>query len=119
MGIVHIHSLYIMPIINDCSESVTCDGAKSDLLSKNALTTVGVLVGAGTGVAGVGVLFAALPGQMTVATAITGGLLYAGHRQSVDKPIIPGVGGKSATVPNAMGDADVTTDAVPATDTVV
>ena len=108
-----------MPISVDNSPDGHAVGAKSDLLSKNALTTAGVLVGAGTGVAGVGVLFAALPGQMTVATAITGGLLYAGHRQSVDKPIIPGVGGKSATVPNAMGDADVTTDAVPATDTVV
>lgn len=118
-GLVHIRLLFIMSYtFADTPDCTDVSGAKSDLLSKNALTTAGVLVGAGTGVAGVGILFAALPGQMTVATAITGGLLYAGHRQSVGKPIIPGTG-KSAPVPNAMGDADVTTDAVPATATVV
>ena len=75
----------------DNTDCAVMDGAKSDLLSKNALTTAGVLVGAGTGVAGVGILFAALPGQMTAAAALTGGLMYAGHRQSIGKPIIPGL----------------------------
>ena len=72
-------------------------GAKSDLLSRNALTTAGVLVGAGTGVAGAAVLVAALPGQMIVAGTLTGGLLYAGHRQHVGKSIIPQFGSDKQT----------------------
>ena len=109
-----------MPVKSINADYTAADtaGAKSDILSKNALTTAGVLVGAGTGVAGVGILFAALPGQMTVATALTGGLMYAGHRQSIGKPIIPGTG-KSAPTPGVVLDNDPTTDAVPATAAVV
>ena len=53
-----------------------------DLLDKNALTTAGVLVGAGTAVAGAGILTVALPAQVFGATAISAGLIYAGDRQS-------------------------------------
>ena len=87
--------------------AVTCAGAGSnDLLSRNALTTAGVLVGAGTGVAGAAVLVAALPGQMLVAGATTGGLLYAGHRQHVGKSIIPTFGRGSATADAPAADAE-------------
>ena len=104
-----------MQFCTDNTAVATNDGAKSDILSKNALTTAGVLIGAGTGVAGAGILFMALPGQMVVGATLTGGLLYAGHRQSVGKPIIPGMSAdKPAPVANAMGDTDTTTDAVPA-----
>ena len=113
-----------MPIGIDKSAATTTSGAKSDILSKNALTTAGVLVGAGTGVAGAGILFMALPGQMTVAATLTGGLLYAGHRQSVGKPIIPGTGSDDSKsdkqpTPGVVLTDDPTTDAVPATATVV
>ena len=83
--------MQILPVRKDTTPGATNDGAKPDLLPKNAWTTAGVLIGAGTGVAGAGILFMALPGQMTVGAALTGGLLYAGHRQSVGKSIIPGV----------------------------
>lgn len=95
MGLFNIlFHCFIMPIIIDNTPDVagSTTGTQSDILSKNALTTAGVLVGAGTGVAGAGILFMALPGQMTAAAALTGGLLYAGHRQSLGKSIIPGRG---------------------------
>ena len=105
--------------VSDNTDTVTNVGAKSDLLSRNALTTAGVLVGAGTGAAGAAILVAALPGQMAVAATLSGGLIYAGHRQHVGKPIIPGMSddkssAKPAPVANAMGDTDTTADAVPA-----
>lgn len=81
-----------MPIINDNAPIASADGAVSEILDKNLLTTAGVGVALGTGVAGVGILVTALPGQMAAATALSGGLIYAGHRQSVGKPIVPGFG---------------------------
>jgi hypothetical protein len=109
-----IHYSFIMPICIDNSAPVTSDGAKSDILSKNALTTAGCVLAAGTGVAGAGILFMALPGQMTVAATLTGGLLYAGHRQSVGKPIIPGTGDKSAPAATTTVNVTATADAEPA-----
>ncbi len=105
---------FIMPLGTTNSVAIDNSGATSDILSKNALTTAGVLVGAGTGVAGAGILFLALPGQMTVAAGLTGGLLYAGHRQSVGKPIIPGTGGKSAPAAATTVNVTATADAEPA-----
>ena len=61
----------------------------TDILTKNTLTTAGVLVAAGTGVAGVAVLTAALPAQMLGAAAVSGGLIYAGDRQAKGLPINP------------------------------
>lgn len=78
-----------MPISNAAFTPADEAGAKSDILSKNALTTAGVLIGAGTGVAGAAILVAAMPGQMAISATLTGGLLYAGHRQHVGKSIIP------------------------------
>ena len=102
MGFVQHTVSLIMPICIDKSAVATSDGATTDLLSRNVLTTAGVLVGAGTGVAGAAVLVAALPGQMAVAGTLTGGLLYAGHRQHVGKPIIPQFGSdKQTTEPAA------------------
>ena len=61
----------------------------TDILTKNTLTTAGVLVAAGTGVAGVAVLTAALPAQILGAAAISGGLIYAGDRQDKGLPLNP------------------------------
>ena len=109
-----IHYSFIMPICTDSFVRADADGATSDILSKNALTTAGCLMAAGTGVAGAGILFLALPGQMTVAAGLSGGLLYAGHRQSVGKPIIPGTGGKSAPAAATTVNVTATADAEPA-----
>ena len=53
------------------------------LMNKNFLTTSGVLLAAGTGVAGGAVLLTAFPAQVLGAAAISGGLLYAGDRLSL------------------------------------
>ena len=103
-----------MPLGIDKSDAIDNSGATSDILSKNALTTAGCLVAAGTGVAGAGILFLALPGQMTVAAGLSGGLLYAGHRQFVGKPIIPGTGAKSTPVGDTTVNVTATADAEPA-----
>ena len=60
-----------------------------EILSKNTLTTAGVMVAAGTGIAGAAVLAAALPAQIATATAISGGLIYAGDRQAKGLPVNP------------------------------
>ncbi len=52
-----------------------------DMLDKNAMTTAGVLIGAGTAVAGAGILTVALPAQVFGATALSAGLIYAGDRK--------------------------------------
>ena len=72
----------------DC---VAADGTAGaiELLNKNTLTTAGVILGAGTGVAGAALLTAALPAQMLLATGATAALLYAGDRQAKDKPVFP------------------------------
>lgn len=64
-------------------------GNAVDILNKNALTTAGVLVAAGTGVAGAAVLTAALPAQMLLAGTASAGLIYAGDRQAKGLPINP------------------------------
>ena len=69
----------------------------TDLLTKNTLTTAGVVVAAGTGVAGAAVLTAALPAQMLLAAGISSGLIYAVDRKSKDLPILPWVKTQEAT----------------------
>jgi hypothetical protein len=67
----------------------TDNGAISDLLDKNALTTAGVALAAGTTVAGGMVLTAALPVQMIGLAAVSGSLIYAGDRQAKGLSINP------------------------------
>ena len=64
-------------------------GNATDILNKNAMTTAGVLVGAGTGVAGLALIATALPAQLALATAVSGGLIYAGDRQDKGLPLNP------------------------------
>ena len=73
------------------SDAQSCDAiAGSDgLLDKNFLTTAGVLIAAGGGVAGTALLLSALPGQCIAAAAVSGGLIYAGDRQHKGLPIVP------------------------------
>ena len=80
---------------SDISDGVTASA--TDLLTKNTLTTAGVVVAAGTGVAGAAVLTAALPAQMLLAAGISSGLIYAGDRKSKDLPILPWVKTEEAT----------------------
>lgn len=67
----------------------------TDLLTKNTLTTAGVVIAAGTGVAGAAVLAAALPAQILTAAAVSGGLIYAGDRQAKGLSINPFTGPKA------------------------
>jgi len=60
-----------------------------DLLTKNTLTTAGVLVASSTALAGAAVLTVALPAQVVGAAAISGGLIYAGDRQAKGLSINP------------------------------
>ena len=60
-----------------------------DLLSKNTMTTAGVLVASSTALAGAAVLTVALPAQVLGAAAISGGLIYAGDRQAKGLPVNP------------------------------
>ena len=72
--------------------NVPSDGqaaSATDLLTKNTLTTAGVVIAAGTGVAGAAVLAAALPAQILTAAAVSGGLIYAGDRQSKGLSVNP------------------------------
>ncbi len=55
-------------------------GATSDLLTKNWMTTAGILTGAGVGVTSVLVTATALPAQVLGMTAVSGGLIYFGAR---------------------------------------
>jgi hypothetical protein len=59
------------------------------ILDKNTMTTAGVLVAAGTGVAGVALVTAVLPAQVLAASGISAGLIYAGDRQSKGLSINP------------------------------
>lgn len=52
-----------------------------DILSKNTVTSVGVVIGAGTAVAAGALVTAALPAQMLTAAAVSAGCIYAGDRQ--------------------------------------
>jgi len=75
--------------------ATTAGAGTNDLLSRNAMTTAGVLIGAGTGVAGAAVLVAALPAQTITAGVVTGAFLYAGDRQHKGLSINPFDGDKS------------------------
>ena len=78
--------------IQSFDNTVVSDGETAsafDLLSKNTLTTAGVVVAAGTGVAGAALLTAALPAQFLSAAAVSGGLIYAGDRQAKGLSINP------------------------------
>ena len=59
------------------------------LMDKNLLFTSGVLVAAGTGVAGAALLLSAMPAQVLGATALSGGLMFAGQRKHEGKAILP------------------------------
>ena len=89
------------------SDLVASDRTQSsmEILSKNTLTTAGVMVAAGTGVAGAAVLAAALPAQIATAAVLSGGLIYAGDRQS-----------KGLSVNPFSKEADVTTVTTTATE---
>lgn len=73
------------------ARATTLDGefAAASLLDKNTLTTAGVLVGAGTGVAGVALVATALPAQLALATGVSAALIYAGDRQDKGLPLNP------------------------------
>ena len=60
------------------------------LMNQNFLTTSGVLIAAGTGVAGGALLVTAFPAQVLGAAALSGGLLYAGDRKDKGLPLVPG-----------------------------
>ena len=60
-----------------------------DLLTKNTMTTAGVIVAAGTGVAGAALLTAALPAQMLAAAGTSAALIYAGDRQAKGLTVNP------------------------------
>ena len=60
-----------------------------DLLTKNTLTTAGVLVGGSAGVASLALVATALPAQMALATGVSAGLIYAGDREAKGLPINP------------------------------
>ena len=100
--------------VSDNSADVDTSGAKSDLCPK-CMTTAGVLVGAGTGVAGAG-LCSCMPGQMTVAATPTGGLLCrtSSVRGQADYPGMSDdkSDAKRASRAKAKGDTDITTDTV-------
>ena len=81
------------------------DGAASDFATRNIATTAGLAVAAGTAVAGAAILTAALPGHVIVAAGTTGALLYVGDRQYNGKPIIPGRGGDTTPVADAVAPA--------------
>ncbi len=68
---------------------IMSDNNTVSLLNKNTLTTAGVLVGGSTVLTGGVLLTAVLPAQVLTAAAVSGGLIYAGHRQHSGKDIIP------------------------------
>ena len=63
-------------------------GATFDVM-RNTATTIGVVVGAGTTVAGGALVTAALPAQMLTGLGITGLALYIGDRQAKELPVNP------------------------------
>jgi hypothetical protein len=93
LSIVHLRSLLNnMQIVTDFGVPSGTSGQTAgaiDLLTKNTLTTAGVILGSGTAVAGATLLTVALPAQMLGAVAVTGSLLYAGDRQAKGKSINP------------------------------
>ena len=98
----YVTSLMTFPVITE--ELATIDGDTGntiDLLTKNTLTTLGVVTGAGTAVAAGALVTAALPAQMLTATAVSAGLIYAGDRQAKNLPFIPTFGKDAAPKDNA------------------
>ena len=91
-----------MPLHNASIPTAQTSGASSDLLNKNMLTTAGVLVGGSTAVAACALVTFALPAQVFGAAAISGTLIYAGHRKANGKSINPltALAGPSAPVMN-------------------
>jgi len=78
-----------MEFVTQIEGELTETAGALDLLSKNTLTSAGVILGAGTGVAAGALVTAALPAQMLLATGATAALLYAGDRKSKELPIFP------------------------------
>ena len=74
-------------VISDAQASamdlVSADYTESSLeiLSKNTLTTAGVLVAGSTTIAAGALVTAALPAQMLIAAGTSAALIYAGDRQ--------------------------------------
>lgn len=64
----------------------------SELFNKNTMTTAGVCIGLGTGVASLALVSAALPVQMVTFTGLSAGLLYMGDRQDKGMGLIPFAG---------------------------
>ena len=75
--------------VDTTNASITETAHALEMLTKNSLMTTGVVLGAGTAVAAGALVTAALPAQMITATAVSGGLIYAGHRQDKGLPINP------------------------------
>lgn len=61
----------------------------TDILTKNTLTTAGVLVAGSAGVASLALVASAIPAQMALAAGTSAGLIYLGDRQSKDLPLNP------------------------------
>ena len=64
----------------------------SELFNKNTMTTAGVCIGLGTGVASLALVSAALPMQMATFTGLSAGLLYMGDRQDKGVSLNPFAG---------------------------
>ena len=73
-------------------ESLTENGASTDLFGTNALQLAGAATGAGVVTASVMVTATAIPLQVLGGSAIAAGLYYAGARKADGKSIIPSFG---------------------------
>lgn len=69
-------------------------GFNTDDLTINSLTMGGVVLGAGTAVAGAGLVVTALPVQSLIAAGTSTGLIYAGQRKAKGLPILPWIKAK-------------------------
>ena len=67
-----------------------------ELFNKNTMTTAGVCLGLGTGVASFALVSAALPLQMASLTSLSAGLIYIGDRQVKGLNISPFSGQNNA-----------------------
>ena len=76
----------------------------SELFNKNTMTTAGVCIGLGTGVASLALVSAALPMQMATFTGLSAGLLYMGDRQDKGMGLNPFVGKDDASTDTAKTD---------------
>ena len=94
-----------LDILVDDAEDTGLTAGSEGLMDKNLLFTSGVLVAAGTGVAGAALLLSAMPAQVIGATALSGGLMYAGQRKHEGKSILPWT--EQAATPAPAPDAPV------------